>query len=196
MRDQPETRLASLRGAPPPLLDPLVLGRGLAVVRILLGLTYLLNGLAKFFDIHGFGVLGFRASLIGREDAAGIMERQGLRSNGGKGTALPLVQGITRFMLDHYDVLKWGLAAGETIAGILLVLGLASRLGGLIGFLLAIYVQALYYSSGSWLFEEPLIWIPLLLLAVVPSGRVWGCDASPAAARLQAGGGPRRRWPF
>ncbi len=195
--DRPETEPASLRGASTPsLLDPVVLGRGLAVVRILLGLTYLLNGLAKFFDVRAFSVLGFRASLIGREDAAGIMERQGLRSNGGKGTALPLVQGITRFMLDHYDILKWGLAAGETIAGILLVLGLASRLGGLIAFLLAIYVQALYYSSGVWLFEEPLIWVPLLLLAVVPSGRVWGRDAAPAAARLQAGGGRWSGWPF
>lgn len=156
-------------------------------------MTYLLNGLAKVFDVRQISFLGFRATLIGREDPAAIMQRQGLESNGGEGTALPLVQDITRFMLDNYDVVKWVLAGAETIAGILLVLGLASRLGALIAFLLAIYVQALYYSSGVWLFEEPLIWVPLLLLAVVASGRVWGLDAKFAAARLKRG---RGTWPF
>ncbi len=175
------------------LHDPVLLGRGLSVLRILLGLTYLLNGIAKIFDFSNFGVLGFRASLIGREAAAGIMQRQGLNSNGGKGTALPLIQDITRFMLDHYDVVKWFLAAAEVIAGVLLVFGVASRLGAIIAFLLAIYVQALYYSSGSWLFEEPLIWVPLLMLAIVPSGRIWGFDAAPARRRIAARG---RTWPF
>ncbi|MBA3279809.1 MAG: DoxX family protein [Geodermatophilaceae bacterium] len=175
------------------LLSPVTLGRGLAVIRILLGLTYLFNGLAKVFDVRSINFLGFRASLIGREDPAGIMQSQGLESNGGEGTALPLIQDITRFMLDNYDVVKWVLTGAELIAGILLVLGLASRLGALIAFLLAIYVQALYYSSGVWLFEEPLIWVPLLLLAIVASGRVWGLDAKPAAARLER---ERGTWPF
>lgn len=175
------------------LHDPVILGRGLSVIRILLGLTYLLDGLAKIFNFSNISVLGFHASLIGREAAAGIMQRQGLDSNGGKGTALPLVQDITRFMLEHYDVVKWFLAAAELIAGILLVFGLASRLGASIAFLLAIYVQALYYSSGSWLFEEPLIWVPLLMLAIVPSGRIWGFDAPRASRRIEAG---QRDWPF
>lgn len=35
-----------------PLLSAVTLGRGLAVIRILLGLTYLLNGLAKVFDVR------------------------------------------------------------------------------------------------------------------------------------------------
>ncbi len=175
------------------LHDPVVLGRGLSAIRILLGLTYLLNGLAKIFDFSNITVLGFHASLIGREAAAGIMQRQGLGSNGGKGTALPLIQDITRFMLDHYDVVKWFLAAAEVIAGVLLVLGLASRLGAIIALLLALYVQALYYSSGSWLFEEPLIWVPLLILVIVPSGRIWGLDAAHARRRIAARG---RTWPF
>lgn len=67
-----------------PLLSAVTLGRGLAVIRILLGLTYLLNGLAKVFDVRQISFLGFRATLIGREDPAGIMQGQGLESNGGE----------------------------------------------------------------------------------------------------------------
>ncbi|WP_175484075.1 DoxX family membrane protein [Modestobacter sp. DSM 44400] len=169
------------------------LGRGMASIRILLGLTFLLNGLAKFFDITRVSLLGFRATLIGREDAAGIMQRNGLESRGGRGTAVPLIQDITRFLLEHYDTVRWLLAGTETIAGALLVLGAASRLGALLALLSALYVQALYYSSGAWLFEEPLIWVPLFVLALVPAGRSWGVDRAAAGRRLDRG---RRPWPY
>lgn len=175
------------------VLNPQALGRAFAAVRILLGLTYLLNGLAKFFDVRAISLLGFRASLIGREDALGIMQRQGLDSRGGQGTAFPLIQPIARFMIDNYDVAKWFLATAETVAGVLLVIGLASRAGALLALLLALYVQGLYFSSGAWLFEEPLIWVPLLILTIVASGRVWGLDGGPARRRLADG---KRVWPF
>jgi hypothetical protein len=49
-----------------------------------------------------------------------------------------------------------------------------------------------YFSSARFMWEQPHEWVPLLILALVPAGRVWGLDA-----RLVHRGSRRfDRWPF
>ena len=74
----------------------------------------------------------------------------------------------------------------------LLVLGLMTRGAALVGLGQQLWLQLLYLSSGRWTFEQPHEWVPLLILALVPAGRVWGLD------RRLAGRGLRRPrgWPF
>jgi len=48
-----------------------------------------------------------------------------------------------------------------------------------------------YLSSNRWMFEQPHEYIPVLILAVVPSGRVWGIDGILLRKRPSL-----RRWPF
>ncbi len=46
-------------------------------------------------------------------------------------------------------------------------------------------------SSNRWLFEQPHEYVPLVVLALVPAGRVWGLDARITRTRPAL-----RRWPF
>ena len=92
--------------------------------------------------------------------------------------------------LAHFGFFQWVFTAAELGIGLLLVLGLASRLGALLGLLQTGFLAALYLSNDRWLFEQPLDVVPLLLLVWLPSGRVWGLDGTRAVQdRL------RGRWP-
>jgi hypothetical protein len=48
-----------------------------------------------------------------------------------------------------------------------------------------VFLFLVYFANDRWLPEQPLELVPLLVLAVVPSGRVWGVDGLLG----------RRRWP-
>jgi hypothetical protein len=37
-------------------------------------------------------------------------------------------------------------------------------------------LQLVYLSSGRWMWEQAHEWVPLLILALVPAGRMWGLD--------------------
>lgn len=52
-----------------------------------------------------------------------------------------------------------------------------------------LFLQLVYLSSGRWAFEQPHEWVPLLILALVPSGRVWGVDRRLAHGGLRRFGG-------
>lgn len=53
-------------------------------------------------------------------------------------------------------------------------------------------LQVGYLSSGRFMWEQPHEWVPLVILAPIPAGRIWGFDA-----RLLDRGGRRfDRWPF
>jgi hypothetical protein len=79
----------------------------------------------------------------------------------------------------------------ELGAGALLIVGLATA-APRSSARPALFLQLVYLSSGRWAFEQPHEWVPLLILALVPAGRVWGLD------RRLAGRGLRRPrgWPF
>ena len=91
-------------------------------------------------------------------------------------------------MLPNWDVFQWLITAVELGAGLALILGLASRLAALVDLGQQLFLQLVYLSSARWMFEQPHEWVPLVILALVPAGRVWGLDA-----RLWLRTG---RWPF
>ena len=160
------------------------LGRSLAVVRILLGLTFLLNGLAKLFGIHRIEIGPYLGNLINRADARFILD---VEVNRNARHQVPLIGRITNdLVLPNWDLFSWGLTAIEIGAGALLVAGLASRLGALLALGPATFLFFVYLANDRWFFEKPLELVPLVLLLLVPAGRWWGLDRRFAA----------RGWPF
>ena len=165
-------------------VSPETLGRSLAVVRILLGLTFLLNGLAKLFGIHRVEIGPYLGNLINRADARFILD---VEVNRNARHQVPLIGRITNdLVLPNWSLFSWGLTAIEIAAGVLLVAGLASRLGALLALGPATFLFFVYLANDRWFFEKPLELVPLVLLLLVPAGRWWGLDRRFAA----------RGWPF
>ena len=84
------------------------------------------------------------------------------------------------------------MTALEVGAGAALILGIASRGAALAALGQQLFLQLVYLSSGRWAFEQPHEWVPLLILALVPAGRVWGFDRRLVHRGLRRFGG----WPF
>jgi uncharacterized membrane protein YphA (DoxX/SURF4 family) len=167
-----------------PAVDARQLARGLAVIRILTGTIWLANGLAKLFDIHRVEIGPYLATLINRDDARFILD---VEVNRNAKHELPLVGWIANdLVLPHWELFSWLLTAVEITAGLLLVLGLASRLGALIALGPATYLFFVYFANNRWMFEQPHEVVPLIILALIPSGRWWGLDRRVG----------RTRWPF
>lgn len=162
--------------------------RGLAAFRIFFGLILFSNGLAKLFEFREIELGPYRAFLINREEARSILEFETNR-RGGDGTELPaLPELVNDVILPNWDVFQWLVTALELGAGVALILGIASRAAALAALGQQLFLQLVYLSSERWAFEQPHEWVPLLILALVPSGRVWGLDAR-LARRFD-------RWPF
>lgn len=159
-----------------------------ALLRGFMGLIFLLNGLAKLFDVHRVHVGPWLANLITRSDTRFILD---VEANKNARYQLPGIKPLVNdVFLAHFGFWQWVFMAAELGVGLLLVLGLLSRLGALLALLQVLFLSSLYLGNDRWLFEQPLEVVPLLLLLWVPSGRVWGVDGSPLLpARL------RGRWP-
>lgn len=172
----------------PLLPSALSLARGLALLRGFMGLVFLLNGLAKLFEVHAVRIGPYVANLIDRGDTRFILD---VEANKNARHPLPGIRPLVNdVLLSHYSFWQWVFTAAELGIGLLLVLGLLSRLGALLGLLQVGFLVALYLSNDRWLFEQPLEVVPLLLLVWLPSGRVWGLDSTRAVqSRL------RGRWP-
>jgi uncharacterized membrane protein YphA (DoxX/SURF4 family) len=151
--------------------DPALLARGLAALRIFVGVIALSNGLAKLFSFRMIDVGPYSVTLVDRPEARGILDGEAARND------LPLVPSIVdEVVLPSYDVMQWLLTFTELGTGALLILGLLSRGAALIVFAQHFGLQLLYFSSGRFAFEQPHEWVPPLILALVPAGLVWGLD--------------------
>jgi len=106
-------------------VDARTLARGLAVVRILLGLVFLSNGLAKLFDFHRVAFGPVVGNLINRGDARFILD---VEVNKNAQRLLPLVGRITNdVVLPNFGLFSWALTAVELAAGVLLQRPVAPR---------------------------------------------------------------------
>lgn len=156
---------------------------GFVALRIVMGLVWLSNGLAKLFDAGqvDWGFLSF--TLITRDGALGIATNAAGRSQ---------LTWLGDFYRDEV-VAHWGfwgvfLTVAELAIGLGLLLGVATRLAALGGLLLLIPIWVMLLHTGDYLWDYPLDLVPLALLVVVPAGRVWGLDRR-IAPRLG------NRWP-
>ena len=182
------TEVATEQGRAQPAVDPRLLGRGLAVLRIFVGVIALTNGLAKLFSFREVNIGPYFGTLVDRPEARQILDFE-VNQRGG-GTDLPLLPTLVNdIILPSYSVQQWFLTAAELGTGALLIVGLLSRGAALIVFGQHFFLQLVYFGSGRFAFEQPHEWLPPLILALVPAGLVWGLDGRLARNR------PRVRWP-
>jgi uncharacterized membrane protein YphA (DoxX/SURF4 family) len=180
------------RGAPSIALDARALARALAGFRIFFGVILFSNGLAKLLSFTEVFVGPYKATLIDRPEARAILDFE-INRRGGDGTDLPLLKSIVNdVVLDQWDLFQWVTTALELGAGLALMLGIASRGAALLGLSQQLFLQLVYFSSARFMWEQPHEWVPLVILALVPSGRVWGYDHRLVHRGLPRHGG----WPF
>ena len=162
-----------------------VLGGGFAALRIFAGLIWLTNGLAKVFlnqnNSLDWGFLSF--NLINQPAAKAILD------GASKDTFQPLHWIYQDVVLANWGFFAWFLTVAELVAGLSLLFGVAARLGATIGLLLIGPIWIMLLDTNLYLWEYPNELFPLLLLAIVPAGRVFGQDRTLAA---RFGG----HWPF
>ena len=120
---------------------------------------------------------------------------QGLCDWVGKDIAHPRFEFYQRFLINtihpQLGTLGWLIYLGELTTAVLLILGLLTRLGGLIGFL-----QGVNLTIGLWAVPNEWYWTYILLalvnltLALTAAGRYLGVDAllHPRAAAAAARG--------
>jgi uncharacterized membrane protein YphA (DoxX/SURF4 family) len=167
-------------------------GRGLAAFRIYAGLVLFANGVAKLFEFRDIDLGPYQVFLIDKDEARSILDFE-VNQRGGDGTDVPLLKDVVNdVFLEYWDVFQWLVTALELGAGAALILGLASRAAALLAFGQQFFLALVYASSGRWLFEQTHEWVPLLILSLVPAGRVWGLDGR----IVNRGIGRFDRWPF
>ena len=170
-----------------------VLAQGLAALRIFIGAILFANGLAKLAGITTITIGPYQANLIDRAATRFILRFEGLENpaNGGPGSDVPGIKPTVRFLLEHFDVVQWLITALELGVGALLILGLATRGAAVVALAKQSFLALLYASSNRWLFEQPHEYVPLVILALVPAGRVWGLDGQVSWRAARTG-----RFPF
>jgi uncharacterized membrane protein YphA (DoxX/SURF4 family) len=191
------TAPTTIESPPPSIIDPILFARGMAVIRIFFGIILLANGLTKLEPSLGRIDIGaYHANLITRDGARGILnfevnERR-IREGAPQGTQVPgLKPFVNDVVLANWGVFQWVVVLVEVGAGLLLVLGLAMRGAALVDLGQQLFLALVYFSSNRWMFEQPHEYVPLIVLVIVPAGRMWGLDA-----RLVRDNPAFRRWPF
>jgi len=176
--------------SPEPVVSRAALGRGLAVLRIFVGVIFFANGLAKLTGERQIEFGWYRGFLIVRDEARTILNFE-VNERGG-GTLVPYLKDVVNdFILPNWDVFQWVVTYTELGVGLLLILGFISRGVALVGLLFQLFLALVYLSSNRWMFEQPHEYVPLFILAIVPSGRYWGIDGHLLRDRPAL-----RVWPF
>lgn len=166
------------------------LAKGLAALRIFMGAVLFANGLAKLFGFTRIAVGPYVANLIDRDSTRFILQFEVFQNKAGgqQGTGIPGLRWIARLMLDHWGLFGWAIAAMELTGGALLALGLLTRLAALVGLGQQLFLPLVYASSDRRALEQPHEYVPLIILALVPAGRVEvGLCAEDLARALDGG---------
>lgn len=144
-------------------------GRAVAVLRIFFGLVFLSNGLAKL--IPGIAHLPGGYFLIDSDGARSIIQHNARHH------PVTLYHDLVfNLLVPNWEYVGPLVGLTEIAAGLLLTLGLAAWVGALLAAGLSFHIQ-FSDANGPWLFEYAVEYIPLLCLAFLRSGRIWGLDA-------------------
>jgi uncharacterized membrane protein YphA (DoxX/SURF4 family) len=174
-----------------PLVRSVMLGRGMAALRIFVGIVFFANGFAKLIDRRNYELGWYRAFLIVRNEARNILDFE-VNQRDGSGTRVPYLKDlVNNHLLPNWDVYQWLVTLTELGVGLLLILGLMTRGTALVGLLFQLFLALVYMSSNRWMFEQPHEYVPLFILAIVPSGYYWGLDRLVIRRRPSL-----HRWPF
>ena len=145
---------------------------GMTIIRVGFGLVFLTNGLAKLPQFSN-KVPPFKGFLITRDGARSIIDfdTQGH----------PV--GFYRDLIEDVVLKNWGLFGGlltatELAIGVCLIVGAFTPIAALIAAAFALHLNfANIHREDKWLWEYPVEWLPLLGLALMRAGRIWGLDA-------------------
>jgi thiosulfate dehydrogenase [quinone] large subunit len=140
-------------------------GAWLAVFRILVGATWLIHGYGKITDAQWALPNGMCYQIV-----------TGMIGN----TQGPIHDFVTNFVLPHITVFATLQEWGETLSGVSLVLGLLTRIGGLVGFFLPMLYFAMkgsYAHLDGYATLDTLTAIASGLNLALPTGAVFGIDA-------------------
>ncbi len=162
------------------------LAQALAVLRIFFGVIWLSNGIAKLIGVGSYD-LGFATFGL-----LFLPQAEFIANDASSTTFLaPLGAFYQSVVLPNYGFFGTFLTFVEIAAGLALLFGVLTR-AAVLGTLLLIgpiWVMYLASAATQYLWTYPVDLLPLLLLAIYPSGRMWGLDG-----RLAARFGDR--WPF
>jgi thiosulfate dehydrogenase (quinone) large subunit len=172
----------------PPIAEPIpyrMMANGFAALRIFMGLVFLSNAVAKLIDVavYDWGFISFNLITSGTAQA--------IAGGAAQATYItPLGSLFAGFVLPNWGFFGPFLALVELAIGLGLIAGVATRLAAVGGLLLLTPIWLMLLPTGLYLWQYPAEDLfPLVLLAIVPAGRVAGID------RVLA---PRvgHRWPF
>ena len=143
----------------------------LAILRIFTGAAWISHGYGKITNPNWSAPGSMFASFVGQMTS---------------GTAGPYHDFITGFVLPHANVFSVLVAWGETLTGVLLVFGLFTRVGGIVGTFLTLNY---WMAKGDFAHIQSLGGLDLataalsLVNAVLPTGLVCGIDGLLARRR-------------
>ena len=138
----------------------------LAIVRTLTGALWLIHGIPKFTNSTAF---------MPPNGMIGVYVQRGLTLTRG-----PYHDFLATVVQPNISLFAELVRLGEVVAGILLFLGLFTRLGGLIGILLPLNYLAARAGLGStsqWSAADGSMLLLSAISLVLPTGRVLGIDA-------------------
>jgi uncharacterized membrane protein YphA (DoxX/SURF4 family) len=183
----------SSRTADPVLPSATTLAKGLAVLRIFFGIVLFANGIAKLFEFRRIEVGPYIANLIDKGSARSILANG--FDEGDQERSIPGLRPVMELLVDNWGVVGWALTFTELVVGGMLIVGAATRLAALIGLGQALFLALVFATRNRWAFEAPHEYVPLIILAIVPAGRVWGLDGRLLRLR-RTSPGELRGWPF
>ncbi len=168
------------------------LGKGLAVLRVFMGVVLFANGRGEAVrvpqdrgrpvrrqpDRQGGSALDPAERVRGR---AGAQHPGAAARHGADGRQL----GLRRLGPDLH----------RAVVGGLLIVGAATRAAALVALGQALFLALVFATRNRWAFEQPHEYVPLIILAIVPAGRVWGVDGR-ILRRRRTAIGELRGWPF
>ena len=137
-------------------------GAWLAVFRILVGATWLIHGYGKVTDPQWALPNGNCYQFVTGMTA----HTEGFYHDF-----------VTSFVLPNITVFATLVAWGETLTGVSLVLGLLSRIGGLVGILALTYLLRAHSHTNGYAGLDMLTMLASGLNLVLPTGAVFGFDA-------------------